>query len=64
MRSLLLAAGLLVVVPGCAHVDRERADYHQEKADRQAQKGHFIKAAKEERKAERADEDAARDPLP
>jgi|GEM_PF-2576875 len=64
MKTLLIAAGLVVVAPGCAHVDRARADYHEEKAERQASKGHFIKAAKEERKAQRAEHDAERDPLP
>ncbi|MGZ5852313.1 MAG: hypothetical protein ACXWJH_07065 [Hyphomicrobium sp.] len=55
MRKILslfgVAAALLAFTPGCAHFDRERAEYHRKKARRDAEHGHFVKAAKEERKA-------------
>jgi hypothetical protein len=68
MRTLLLSASLLMGVAGglgaCAHIDRERAEYHERKAERAARHGHYYKAAREERKADRAREDAYYDPLP
>jgi len=62
--------GLLVAIVfgglgvGCAHVDEARADYHQRRADRAARHGHYYKAMREEHKANRAERDAERDPLP
>lgn len=53
-----------MLMGGCSHVDRARADYHEDRAQRAAEHGHFIKAAKEERKANRAERDAETDPLP
>ncbi|MGZ5081681.1 MAG: hypothetical protein ACXWBT_19220 [Usitatibacter sp.] len=68
MRKILslfgVAAALLAFTPGCAHFDRERAEYHRKKARRDAEHGHFVKAAKEERKANRAERKAETDPLP
>lgn len=49
---------------GCAHVDEARADYHQRRADRALEHGHFHKAYREQRKANRAERDAETDPLP
>jgi hypothetical protein len=49
---------------GCSHVDHARANYHEDRAERAAEHGHFVKAAKEERKANRAERDAEHDPLP
>lgn len=63
-RMGFIAATALLAVGGCAHVDRARADYHENRAERAAEHGHFVKAAKEERKAARADHDARTDPLP
>ncbi len=63
-RISMLTALALLGTAGCAHVDRTRADYHEDRAERAASHGHFVKAAKEEHKANRADRDAARDPLP
>jgi hypothetical protein len=51
-------------VAGCAHVDEARADYHHRRAERAAEHGHYYKAWKEQRKANRAERDAETDPLP
>ncbi len=69
MTKLIGKFGLFVVTAmliggGCRHVDHARADYHEDRAERAADHGHFIKAAKEEHKANRADRDAEHDPLP
>ncbi len=57
-------AALFSLAPACAHVDQERADYHDAKARRAAEHGRFVKAAREERKANEAQHDADTDPLP
>jgi hypothetical protein len=59
-----LAGLALVLGLGCGTVDRTRADYHQNRADRAAEHGHYYKAAKEQRKADRAEWKAEHDPLP
>lgn len=67
MRALGLglgAAALFTFAPGCAHVDRARADYHEDRAENAAKHGHFVKAVKEKRKANEAERDAEHDPLP
>jgi len=66
MKRLLLSAltPLLLGTFGCAHYDRARADYHEDRARHAAEHGHFGKAISEERKANRADEQARHDPLP
>ncbi len=62
--GILMAALGLASLVGCAHVDQQRADYHERKAERAADHGHFIKAAHEEHKANEAEHDAEHDPLP
>jgi hypothetical protein len=62
--GLAIAALGLTSLMGCAHVDERRADYHERKAERAADHGHFVKAAHEERKANQAEHDAEHDPLP
>jgi len=63
-RISMVATVALLGVAGCAHVDHARADYHEDRAERAAEHGHFVKAAKEERKANRAEREADHDPLP
>jgi hypothetical protein len=64
-RAMLWTGALaLAAVAGCAHVDRARADYHEDRAQRAAEHGHFVKAAKEERKSNQAERDAEHDALP
>ncbi len=53
-----------VAVAGCAHVDEMRADRHEDRAERAAEHGHFVKAAKEEHKANREERQAEHEPLP
>jgi hypothetical protein len=67
MNRLLLCLGFatLFAAPiGCAHVDRARADYHERRAHRAADQGHFGEALREDRKADRAEDQARHDPLP
>jgi hypothetical protein len=68
MRKAMLALATTTVLVmggiGCGHVDRARADYHRERADRAADHGHLIKAAREEHKANVAEHRAEHDPLP
>ncbi|HEX4456461.1 MAG TPA: hypothetical protein VIA18_00745 [Polyangia bacterium] len=50
---------------GCSHtVDQARADYHQDKADRAADHGRYIKAAHEQRAADIDERKAEEAPLP
>jgi hypothetical protein len=62
--AVAVAVGFAGFTGGCAHVDRERAEYHREKAERAAEHGRVFKAAHEERKANAAERDAETDPLP
>jgi hypothetical protein len=67
MKTLALGIGvsaLFALAPACAHVDRERADYHEAKAHRAAEHGNYYKAAREQRKADRAEHESEYDPLP
>lgn len=63
--ALAIAFGFVSLgVMGCAHVDRERAEYHEDKARRAANHGDYHKAAREERKADHLEHRAETDPLP
>ncbi len=68
MRKLLMlsaALGMLGAGLGCSRsLDRARANYHENRADRAASHGRYEKAAREERKADVARDDAHRDVLP
>jgi len=68
MRRLMLAMGAAATLAasglGCSSVYRERAEYHQHKADRAAARGHYYKAAREERKADRDEYKSETAPLP
>jgi len=67
MKVAAIFAGIVSVFAlgaGCAHYDAQRAEYHQARARQAAQQGDYHSAAREERKAERAYEEADEDPLP
>lgn len=68
MRRVMLAVGaaatLAVGAFGCAHAYRAGAEYHQDRAERAAEHGHFAKAAHEERKAAHDEHRADRSLLP
>ena len=67
MRILLLAGALGVAVSGTAcsrTLDRQRAAYHDSRADRAAAKGDYYKAAEHQRKADEARRLEAVDRLP
>ena len=69
MRKLMLSLGavsaLAIGAFGCSHSLHEaKADYHHDRAERAADHGHYIKAAREERKSEREEIKADNAPLP
>jgi hypothetical protein len=68
MRKMMLALGATAMLSlgafGCATAHEARADYHRERADAAAEHGHFIKAAKEEHKANVEEHRAETAPLP
>jgi hypothetical protein len=68
MRKMMLALGattmLTVGAFGCAASHRASSDYHHDRAEAAADHGHFIKAAKEEHKANREEHRAETAPLP
>jgi hypothetical protein len=64
MRSLLCAALLAGWAGGCATVDRTRADYHRQRAERDYERGHYRAADRQERKAEEDEWKAEHAPLP
>ena len=62
---ILLAAGGSLGGLGCSRsLSRARANYYQQRAERAEEHGRYDKAAKEEHKAARANEDAYSAPLP
>jgi hypothetical protein len=63
-RVLFTFGTLSLVAPGCAHRDRVRAEIHEERAERAADRGQYHKAAREEQKARNAEYNAEHDPLP
>jgi hypothetical protein len=68
MRKLMLALGATSMLAlgafGCAASHRAAADYHHDRAEAAADHGHFIKAAKEEHKANVEEHRAETAPLP
>jgi hypothetical protein len=68
MRKVMLALGATAMLSlsafGCAASHRARADYHHNRAEAAADRGHFIKAAKEEHKADVQEHRADTAPLP
>lgn len=69
MRKWMLAMSatsmLSLGAVGCSHtVDQARADYHQDKADRAAENGRYIKAGREQRAADIDEHKAEEAPLP
>lgn len=66
MRLAAIFAGIVSVFgfAACAHQDAQRAEYHQAKARQAADRGDYGRAAHEERKAQRAYQQADQDPLP
>ena len=65
MMATLAAAGLLATGFGCSRtLDRERASYHESKARRDADRGNYRAAAKQQDKADIAREHESRDVLP
>lgn len=59
-----LAAVALFAGVGCKTVDEKRADYHQWRAERAADKGNFETAHKQEQKAAAARANLPTDKLP
>jgi hypothetical protein len=69
MRKVMLAmtavSALALTAFGCSHsLHQAKADYHEDRAENAAEHGHFGKAIKEERKANREERAADRAPLP
>lgn len=67
MTRAAIFAGIVSVfgfAAGCAHQDAQRAEYHQARARQAADQGDYGRAAHEERKAQRAYQQADQDPLP
>lgn len=68
MKRMLLGLGALSVVTlagvGCKTVDEKRADYHQWRSERAADKGNYDTARIQEEKAEKARANIPTDTLP
>ena len=68
MKRLLLGLAALSTVmlagAGCKTVDEKRADYHQWRAERAADKGNYDSARKQQEKADNARKNLATDRLP
>jgi hypothetical protein len=68
MKRLLLGLGALSTVMltgvGCKTVDEKRADYHQWRSERAADKGNYDTARKQQEKADRARANLRTDTLP
>ena len=69
MQRIMLAIGAAATLAmgafGCSHsLNRARAEYHEDKAERAAEHGHYYKAAREERKAQHDEYKAETSPLP
>lgn len=68
MKRMLLGLAALSLVSlagaGCKTVDEKRADYHQWRAERAADKGNYDSARKQDEKAEKARANLATDKLP
>ena len=68
MRKILMIGATLSLLGagfGCSRtLDKARASYHQERADRAAAKGNYYKAAEQQRKADVDRSHEATDKLP
>lgn len=68
MKRILLGLGALATVMatsvGCRTVDEKRADYHQWRSERAADKGNFDTARKQQEKADKARANLPTDRLP
>ncbi len=68
MKRMLLGLAALsllsVTGAGCKTVDEKRADYHEWRAERAADKGNYDSARKQDDKAEKARANIATDKLP
>jgi hypothetical protein len=68
MKRMVLAMGALSILAaggmGCRTVDEKRADYHEWRAQRAADKGNYDSARKQREKADRARENLPTDKLP
>lgn len=68
MNRILLGLAALSLMSltgvGCKTVDEKRADYHQWRSERAADKGNFDTARKQEEKAEKARANIPTDRLP
>jgi hypothetical protein len=68
MNRMLLGLGALATVMltgvGCKTVDEKRADYHQWRAERAADKGNYDTARKQQDKADKARANLPTDRLP
>lgn len=67
MTKLLMAAatvGFCFALTGCATADHARADYHNRRAKEEAKSLNLGKALDQKQKANEAERDARRDPLP
>lgn len=68
MKRILLGLAALSVTSltavGCKTVDEKRADYHQWRSERAADKGNYDTARKQEEKAEKARANLPTDKLP
>ena len=66
MKRILLVLGAVSLFAGigCKTVDEKRADYHQWRAERAADKGNYDTARKQEVKAEKARATIRTDKLP
>jgi hypothetical protein len=60
----LSAVSLLALGVGCKTVDEKRADYHEWRAERAADKGNYDSARKQREKADKARANLPTDPLP
>lgn len=68
MKRIVLGLGAISMLTlsamGCRTVDEKRADYHQWRAERAADKGNYDTARTQEHKAEKARANLATDKLP
>ena len=68
MKRMLLGLAALslasLAAGGCKTVDEKRADYHQWRSERAADKGNYDTARKQEEKADRARANIPTDKLP
>jgi hypothetical protein len=65
MRKIVIAGLMTLFVGGCSHYAASKsADYHQQKADRAAERGNYGVAADQQRKADVDRDRAATAPLP